>query len=111
MRSLGGTSSTYWLWTIESTSVKSSRVLEVAAVSLPLLATPPPSDRVRMSRSEEIRTTFFMCRMGRIVYASVELSFWTQPLGRVLGLALVPHLEVEARPLQRAGVSDGADDL
>src|SRR5712664_2867642 len=64
-----------------------------------------------MSRSEEIRTTFLMCRMGRIVYASVELFFWTQPLGRVLWLAFVPYLEVQARPLQRAGVPDGADQL
>src|SRR6185295_15669641 len=64
-----------------------------------------------MSRSDEIRTTFFMCRMGRIVYASVELSFWTQPLGRVLWLPFVPYFEVQARPLERAGVSDGADQL
>ena len=40
-------------------------------MSLLLLATPPPSDRVRMSSSAEIMTTFFMCRMGRIVYSSV----------------------------------------
>jgi hypothetical protein len=30
-----------------------------------------PWHRVRMSSSAEIMTTFFVCRMGRIVYASV----------------------------------------
>src|SRR5262245_34817638 len=59
----GGTSSTYWLWMIESTSVKGRRFSYVAAESLLLLATPPPSDSVSRSRSAEIVTTFFTCRI------------------------------------------------
>ena len=45
----------------------------------------------------------------RCVASVRELALRPQPLGRVLGLAFVPHLEVEPRPLQRAGVADGAD--
>ena len=54
-------------------------------MSLPLLATPPPSDRVRMSSSAEIMTTFFMCRMGRIVYSSVSLLALASGLSHCVG--------------------------
>src|SRR5262245_41214937 len=126
MISFGGTSSTYWLWMIESTSVKSRRFSYVAAESLLLLATPPPSDSESKSRSAEIVTTFFTCRiepMGnpppRVVSlaptfgrrAGHHSSAWPQPLRWILRLARVPHLEVEARTLKRARVPHGADHL
>jgi hypothetical protein len=66
MRSLGGTSSTYWLWTIESTSVKSRGSRRCPRVVA--LARDPAAQRQGEDESSaETMTTFFMCRMGRIV--------------------------------------------
>src|SRR5262245_37318465 len=126
MTSLGGTSSTYWLWMIERTSVNSLRFSYVAAVSLLLLATAPPSESVMRSRSTEIIATFLARRMG-LMYASalllfarpspaytvraVDLATRPQPLRGILRLPCVAHLEVEARPLQRSRVPHRADGL
>src|SRR2546427_1492017 len=100
MSSLGGTSSTYWFCTIDSTSVKSRSCSYVAPLSVPLLATEPPSERVSTTSKEPITNAFFM-ESPRSRVASAPLS---EPLFRVLRLALVTHLEIEARPLQRARV-------
>src|SRR5438552_17701600 len=107
MSSLGGTSSTYWFCTIDSTSVKSRSCSYVAPLSVPLLATEPPSERVSTTSKEPITNAFFM-ESPRSRVASAPLS---EPLFRVLRLALVTHLEIEARPLQRARVPHCPDAL
>src|SRR5205814_10254131 len=100
MSSLGGTSSTYWFCTIDRTSVNSRSCSYVAPLSVPLLATDPPSDRVSTTSNEPITHAFFMeSPTSRI--SSAPLA---EPLFGVLRLALVPHLEVQARPLERAGL-------
>src|SRR5690242_14813220 len=100
MRSLGGTSSTYWFCTIDRTSVNSRSCSYVAPESVPLLATEPPSVRVSTTSREPITNAFFM-ESPRSRTLSAPLS---EPLFGVLRLTLVPHLEIEARPLERAGV-------
>src|SRR5262244_3634447 len=100
MRSLGGTSSTYWFCTIDRTSVNSRSCSYVAPESVPLLATEPPSVRVSTTSREPITNAFFM-ESPRSRTLSAPLS---EPLFGVLRLALVSHLEIEARPLQGAGV-------
>src|SRR5438445_427114 len=107
MSSLGGTSSTYWFCTIDSTSVKSRSCSYVAPLSVPLLATEPPSERVSTTSKEPITNAFCM-ESPRSRVASAPLS---EPLFRVLRLALVTHLEIEARPLQRARVPHCPDAL
>src|SRR6267143_657634 len=107
MSSLGGTSSTYWFFTIDSTSVKSRSCSYVAPLYVPLLATEPPSERVSTTSKEPITNTFFM-ESPRSRIASAPLS---EPLFGVLRLALVPHLEIEARPLERARVPHCPDAL
>src|SRR5207245_11005386 len=79
-------------------SVKSRSCPDVAPLSGPLLATEPPSERVSTTSKEPITNAFFM-ESPRSRVASAPLS---EPLFRVLRLALVTHLEIEARPLQRA---------
>src|SRR2546425_172570 len=91
MSSLGGTSSTYWFCTIDSTSVKSRSCSYVAPLSVPLLATEPPSERVSTTSKEPITNAFFM-ESPRSRVASAPLS---EPLFRVLRLALVTHLSAE----------------
>src|SRR5438552_17700502 len=89
------------------TSVNSLSCSYVAAVSVPLLATVPPIDRVITSNSAPTTTAFFIepvlltCRP-----CSAPVS---EPLLWVLRLALVPDLEVQARPRQRAGVPHRPD--
>src|SRR3989442_2734850 len=107
MSSLGGTSSTYWFCTIDSTSVNSRSCSYVALLSVPLLATEPPSERVSTTSKEPITNAFFMESPGSRV-ASAPLS---EPLFGVLRLALVAHLEIEARPLQRARIPHCPDAL
>src|SRR5439155_731944 len=107
MSSLGGTSSTYWFCTIDRTSVNSRSCSYVAPLSVPLLATEPPSERVSTTSKEPITNAFFM-ESPRSRVASAPLS---EPLFRVLWLALVTHLEIEARPLQRARVPHCPDAL
>src|SRR2546421_9572012 len=107
MSSLGGTSSTYWFCTIDRTSVNSRSCSYVAPLSVPLLATEPPSDRVSTTSKEPITNAFFM-ESPRSRIASAPLP---EPLFGVLRLALVTHLEIEARPLQRARVPHCPDAL
>src|SRR5919108_3500353 len=107
MRSLGATSSTYWFCTIDRTSVNSRSCSYVAPVSVPLLATEPPSDRVSTTSREPITNAFFM-ESPRSRIASAPLS---EPLFGVLRPPLVPHLEIEARPLERARVPHCPDAL
>src|SRR5438094_10072260 len=107
MSSLGGTSSTYWFCTIDRTSVQSRSCSYVAPLSVPLLGTEPPSERVSTTSKEPITNAFFM-ESPRSRVASAPLS---EPLFRVLRLALVTHLEIEARPLQRARVPHCPDAL
>src|SRR5918996_4554558 len=102
MSSLGGTSSTYWFCTIDNTSVNSLSCSYVAPLSEDLLATEPPSESVRTASSEPITNAFFM--------ESPSTSL-PEPVGGVHGLALEPHLEVETRPCQRAGVTHRPDPL
>src|SRR3989442_3155673 len=104
MRSLGATSSTYWFWTMERTSVNSRSCSYVAPLSVLLLATVPPKDSVSTTRSELMTNAFFM----KPPLTSASLP---QPVGRILGLALEAHLEVQARARERAGIPDGADVL
>src|SRR2546428_2034744 len=107
MSSLGGTSSTYWFCTIDGTWVKRLCCSFVAPLSVPVLATEPPSERVSTTSKEPITNAFFM-ESPRSRVASAPLS---EPLFRVLRLALVTHLEIEARPLQRARVPHCPDAL
>src|SRR5215470_13287777 len=107
MRTLGGTSSTYWFCTIDRTSVKSRSCSYVAPESVPLLATEPPSERVSTTSREPITNAFFM-ESPRSRTLSAPLS---EPLFGVLRLALVSHLEIEARPLQRARIPHCPDAL
>src|SRR5437899_5235172 len=107
MSSLGGTSSTSCFWTVDSTSVTSRSCSYVAPWSVPLLATEPPSDRVSTTSKEPITNAFFM-ESPRSRIASAPLP---EPLFGVLRLALVTHLEIEARPLQRARVPHCPDAL
>src|SRR4030095_9294392 len=80
MRSLGGTSSTYWFCTIERTSVKSFSCSYVALWSALLLATDPPSDSVSTTRSVLITKAFFM---------DVLSSAWTSYPGGATAPGLV----------------------
>src|SRR6267142_1871869 len=107
MSSLGGTSSTYWFCTIDRTSVNSRSCSYVAPLSVPLLATEPPSERVSTTSKEPITNAFFM-ESPRSRVASAPLS---EPLFGVLRLALMPHLEIEARSLERACVPHCPDAL
>src|SRR5262245_55966386 len=107
MRSLGGTSSTYWFCTIDRTSVNNRSCSYVAPESVPLLATEPPSDRVSTTSREPITNAFFM-ESPRSRTLSAPLS---EPLFGVLRPALVPDLEIEARPLQRARIPHCSDAL
>src|SRR5256885_6653646 len=107
MSSLGGTPSTYWFCTIDSTSVNSRSCSYVAPLSVPWLATEPPSERVSATSKEAITNAFFM-ESPRSRIASAPLS---EPLFGVLRLALVTHLEIEARPFQRARVPHCPDAL
>src|ERR1043166_1329129 len=95
--SFGGTSSTYWLWMIDSTSVNRRRFSYVAPASLDLLATAPPSDSVNTSSSTEISTPFFICpiRLMSPSPSTICLAARPQPLRRIHRLAPLPHLEVE----------------
>src|SRR5881394_668101 len=103
MSSLGGTSSTYWFCTIDRTSVNSRNCSYVAPVSVPLLTAEPPSDRVSTTSSEPITHTFFM--------ESPRARIASDPLLGVLRPPLVPHLEIEARPLEGARVPHCPDAL
>src|SRR5207245_6683512 len=108
MRSLGGTSSTYWFCTMERTSVKSFSCSYVALLSALLLATDPPSDSVSTTRSELITNAFFMDAL------SSHLDWTSHPGGAtvgVLGPALVAHLEVEAGAGERSRITHRADPL
>src|SRR5205085_12144133 len=85
---------------VGSASVNSRSCSCVAPLSVPLLATEPPSERVSTTSKEPITNAFFM-ESPRSRIASAPLS---EPLFGVLRLALVTHLEIEARPFQRARV-------
>src|SRR5436190_20186882 len=107
MRSFGGTSSTYCVCTIDSTSVNSRSCSYVAPESVPLLATVPPSDSVNTTSNEPITNAFFM-NISSCAAISAPLA---EPLFWILGLALEADLEIQARSLERAGVSHRADPL
>src|SRR5215470_238396 len=106
MRSLGGTSSTYWFCTIDSTSVNSRSCSYVAALSVTLLAADPPSESVNTTSNAPVTNAFFMESPWLPLSAPCA-----EPLLGILGLALEAHLEVEARPFQRARVPDRSNFL
>src|SRR5262249_61190990 len=108
MRSFGGTSSTYWFCTMLSTSVNSLSCSYVALWSALLLATDPPSDRVSTTRSVLITKAFFM---DVVLSSPLGLATLTEPLFRILRLALVTHLQVEPRPGERSRIAHRADSL
>src|SRR5919108_2659090 len=106
MRSLGGTSSTYWFCTIDSTSVNNRSCSYVAALSVTLLAADPPSESVSTTSNAPVTNAFFMESPWPPLSAPLP-----EPLLGILRPALEAHLEVEARPLQRARVPDRSDPL
>src|SRR5581483_3717387 len=64
-------------------------------------------DSVNTTSSEPITNAFFM-KSPRVPESSAPLA---EPLFGVLRLALEPHLEIQARPLEGAGVPHCADPL
>src|SRR6266571_2248917 len=90
---------------MDSTSVNSRSCSYVAPVSVDLLETVPPSESVSTT-SKALMTNAFFMESPESPSASLP-----EPLLRILWLALVAHLEVEARPLERTRVPDRADSL
>src|SRR5262245_46385496 len=87
---------------MERTSVKRRNCSNVELLSVPCLATLPPSDSVRTRSSEPITNAFF------IDVSSAPLA---QPLLRILGPAPIAYLEIEPGARRRAGISDRPDAL
>src|SRR2546430_13763579 len=81
------------------TSVNSLSCSYVAAVSVPLLATVPPIDRVITSNSAPTTTAFFIEPV--LLTCRPRSAPVSEPLLWVLRLALVPDPEVHPRPRPR----------
>src|SRR5262245_8769429 len=74
-----------------------------------------------MRRSPETTKTLRMCRFGLMNASSIDAVSTPSPPGpsparsqprqRIHRLALMPHLEVEAGPPERAGIAHGAERL